>query len=65
MTSYLRRRKGKYLSEFYQWLLMPHSFPEWQFPQVLEEAMQYKDRPLEAGELIGDDLDNVKWTKLD
>ena len=64
-VSYLLLRNGKFLSEVYQWGDTPNAFPEWQFPQVLEQAMQYKDRPLEVGELIGGDLDNVKWTKLD
>ena len=64
-VSYLLRRNDKYLSERYEWGDTPNAFPEWQFPQVLEQAMQYKDRPLEVGELIGSDLDNVKWTKLD
>ena len=63
--SYLLRRNGKFLSEVYQWGNTPNAFPEWQFPQVLEQAMNYTDPPLEVGELIGSDLANVKWTKLD
>ncbi len=62
---YLLRRNGKFLSERYDWGSTPNVFPEWQFPQVLEMSMNFKDRPLEVGELIGSDLDNVIWTKLD
>lgn len=65
MTRYALRRNDKYLSEFYQWGDTPNTFTEWHFPQVLDEAMQYKDRPLEVGEVIGVDVDNAIWTKLD
>lgn len=40
------------------------AFPEWQFPDVLFEAMQYKDRPQRVGELVGGDLDATIWTEL-
>ena len=31
---------------------MPHAFPDWQFQDVLDEAMQYKDKPLRIGEVV-------------
>lgn len=51
---YLLQRNGKFLSERYQWQLMPHAFPEWQFGQVLEMAMNFKDAPQQIGEVMPD-----------
>ncbi len=65
MTAYLLRRNDLFLSERYQWENTPNVFPECYFPQVLEMSMNFKDRPLEVGQLIGGDLDAVQWTKLD
>ena len=64
MTRYILRRRGRFLNDRYQWTLMPHSFPEWQFGAVLETAMQYKDRPQHVGEITGGDLDRVVWQKV-
>ena len=61
---YILERNGKYLSERYQWQMFPHAFPEWQFPAVLEAAMQYKDRPKRVGELVDGTLENAIWTAL-
>jgi len=44
----------RYLNERYQWSRMPHSFPGWFFDIVLAEAMQYKDRPQQIGEVQED-----------
>lgn len=48
----LLERNGKFLNKWYQWSLMPHAFPDWQFQDVLDEAMQYKDKPLRIGEVV-------------
>ena len=45
----LLERNGKFLNERYQWALIPHVFPDWQFQGVLDEAMNYKDKPLRLG----------------
>ena len=52
MTNYLLERKGKFLNERYEWGIPPHAFPEWQFVDVLPMAMQFKDRPLQVGEVL-------------
>ena len=61
---YILRRHGKYLNEKYLWGNLPRLIPECYFQQVLEEAMQYKDRPLEVGETTDGDLDRVEWKRL-
>ena len=48
----LLERNGKFLNVWYQWSLMPHVFHDWQFQDVLDEAMQYKDKPLRIGEVV-------------
>lgn len=67
-TTYALTRKIRnvthYLNERYQWQRLPHVFPEWHFPVVFAEAMQYRDRPQRVGEVIGGDLDKAKWTEL-
>ena len=65
VVRYILRRRGKYLNARYQWSLTPHSFAEWEFPTVLEEAMQYRDHPQYVGEITGGELDKVVWKKLD
>ena len=62
--SYIFKRDDKYLSERYEWGNTPNAFPEWQFGQVLEEAMQYRDHPQYVGEMVNGDLDQVVWKKL-
>ena len=64
MVGYLLRRHGLYLSEVYQWVDTPNAFAEWHFPQVLEMSMNFKDRPLEIGEIVDGDLDAVQWMKI-
>lgn len=63
-TMYMLKRKGRFLNERYQWSPLPHSFPEWQFSNVLQLAMMWKDRPLEVGEIEDGNVDNVVWVKL-
>jgi hypothetical protein len=38
-------RHGQYLNERYQWGFIPHLFPEWQFPAVLDLVDGWKDKP--------------------
>ena len=59
MTLYLLERKGKFLQPNYYWGIYPHAWDELQFERVFPEAMQYKDRPLMVGEMIGED---IVWT---
>lgn len=65
MSRYILKRNNKYLNERYQWSPFPHSFPEWQFVDVLPMAMAFRDRPQQVGELRDGDLDSVIWTKLE
>lgn len=65
MTAYLLRRDDKYLSEVYQWGNTPNAFAWFYFQDVLDEAMNYPDPPLEVGEMVDGELDHVVWTKLD
>ena len=64
-VSYLLRRNGKYLSEVYQWGATPNAFAECYFQDVLDEAMNYPDPPLEIGEIVNGDLDAVQWMKIE
>ena len=52
----LLERNGRYLNERYQWTLIPHVFPDWQFQGVLDEAMNYKDKPLRVGEVVDGEI---------
>jgi hypothetical protein len=59
---YLLERKGKYLNERYKWGFLPYAFPEWQFVDVLPMAMNFKDRPLQVGEVLPDGT--IKFTEV-
>lgn len=50
MTKYILRRRNKFLNEKYLWGNLPRLIPECYFEQVLQEAMQYRNPPLEVGE---------------
>lgn len=63
-THYLLKRGSKYLQENYYWGSFPHTFPEWQFPAVLEMSMQFKDPPQMVGELYDGTLENAIWQRL-
>lgn len=65
VVAYILRRNDLYLSELYDWGNTPNAFPEWHFQDVLDEAMNYPDPPLEVGEMVDGELDHVKWTKID
>ena len=64
MSQYILKRKNKYLNERYWWSKFPHLFTEWEFYAVLPMAMQFRDRPLQVGEVIDGNLDSAIWTKL-
>ena len=38
-------RHGLFLDAFYKWGVIPHLFPEWQFPAVLDLVDRWKDKP--------------------
>ena len=38
-------RNNKYLTERYDWSDLPHLFPSWQAPDVMQIADKWKDRP--------------------
>ena len=63
-TYYILKRKNKYLSDRFKWVSIPHTFPEWHFRQIFPLTMQYRDRPLEVGEMKDGTLENAAWTKL-
>ncbi len=58
---YLLTRRNKFLNDRYQWTDEPHLFPEWQFGDVLELSMQFKDRPQQVGEVVNG---QVVFTRL-
>lgn len=64
MTSYILRRRGKYLNERYQWSNIPNAFPEWKFPAVLDLSMGFKDCPEMVGELHDGTLENAMWQEV-
>jgi hypothetical protein len=51
---YIIQRNNKFLNERYQWGDIPHTFPEWQFVDVLPLAMNYPDPPQQIGEVMAD-----------
>ena len=63
--SYLLLRNKLYLSERYEWGNSPNAFAECYFQDVLDEAMNYPDPPLEIGEIVNGDLDAVQWMKIE
>lgn len=59
-------RHGKYLTARYYWGNIPHLFPAVYFPQVLDMAMNFPDKPtgvavVEPGVV---DLDKLEVVKL-
>lgn len=58
---YLLTRRNKFLNDRYQWTDEPYLFPEWQFGDVLEMSMRFKDRPQQVGEVVGG---QVVFTRL-
>ena len=59
-------RHGQYLNERYQWGNIPHLFPSWQAGDVLDLAMNWKDRPTVYAVVSGKsiDLDQLEVVKI-
>ena len=59
-------RDNKYLTEDYKWADLPHLFPSWQAPDVMQIADKWKDRPtgwaVVAGGVV--DLDTLEVMKF-
>lgn len=64
MTIFLRG--SLYLSNRYTWVHIPHEFPEWQVPQVLELMTHWKDPADGMAEVSGKviDLDTLEVIRL-
>lgn len=66
--SYIFRRNGLYLSQFYKWTPVPCLFPEWQVTTGMFGLLKgWRDAPQEFAIVAGGgvvDLDAVTWDEF-